>query len=112
MEPVLLQGESRIRLGVAEVVRIVETEDVPSAKAFEVAVSNYFYRLAGEDGNELFAFHWTPDSIAPGEVTFPHLHIGPGLTTVHRLQGGNQRQQGSCSDRTRVSGVYSSDGDH
>jgi hypothetical protein len=88
MAPVQLQRESGVLLTVAQVIRIVESENPRGHRPFEVYVLKYFYRLSGEDGREIFGFHWTPDSLEPGEVTFPHLHVGPGVTLGRTLKGG------------------------
>jgi hypothetical protein len=80
MEQVQLDGPLRLRLVVAQTVETVDAEQDTDSKSFEIRMSSYFYQLTYNDGRELLSYHWTPDAVGPGTVTFPHLHLGAAMT--------------------------------
>ncbi len=55
--------------------RVVEAEGVRGP--FKVSVSGYEYSLDDDQGREVIAYHWHPES-PNGWATFPHLHIEAG----------------------------------
>lgn len=68
-----------ILLVVLQGFRIVATND-PDRGPFKVTTTEYFYRLTTPDESEIVAFHWTPETVNPREVAYPHLHAGPAIT--------------------------------
>lgn len=79
MVPAVLRGAIPITISIALEFRVLERPGTPDP--FTVATTRYFYVLATPTGDEILAFHWTPDAIGQGEVLFPHLHIGPAVVS-------------------------------
>ena len=77
--PVPLRGPNRVRMSAGETVQIVATGAERRDARFRVDTVGYFYQLATAADPELLGFHWTPDAIGVGAVSFPHLHIGPAI---------------------------------
>jgi hypothetical protein len=73
-DPVALGGETRLMLSAREYFRLVEE---PSARErWATRTTTYYYTLNDMAGREIISYHW--HSEAPGNVLFPHLHIGAG----------------------------------
>lgn len=80
---VRLAGAIPAALRIAERYRLAESTSARGS--WQVIVSNHMYTLEvpGTEA-EFLAFHWHPD--APG-VSFPHVHLGPGLAMRADLIG-------------------------
>jgi hypothetical protein len=55
--------------------RVVEYEGLRGP--WKVQIVAYYYTLSNENEQEILAYHWHPAQ--QSEITFPHLHIGPGV---------------------------------
>jgi hypothetical protein len=79
MAPTALRGAIPISISIALEFRILKRRE--TLDPFTVARTKYFYVLATPTGQEVLAFHWAPDAIGQGEVTFPHVHVGRAVVT-------------------------------
>jgi|GEM_PF-1593396 len=72
--------------------RIVRDPEVAQGP-YRATIVEYWYGFAIQDGPSLLGYHWTPETTAVSQRTFPHLHIESGLIgeTVHsRLRSFNK----------------------
>lgn len=74
--PRLRCSQREIYLAVAHQYRIIE-DDPTTRGPWRVRSVGYSYILHGEEGKELFAYQWHPNS--PSPVRTPHVHIGTAL---------------------------------
>lgn len=77
-DPVRLRGVIPLLFSVGHQFRIVETEDHDRGP-FEVRTVQYWYQLETTRGQELLAFHWTPETDRAGQRRYPHLHVGSSM---------------------------------
>jgi hypothetical protein len=82
-DPAPLRHPDGIYLTAQQRARIVR---VPGGREpFKAQTIEYSYSFAVDvtvdnpGGTELLTFHWTPETTAPGEKTFGHLHLGSAL---------------------------------
>ena len=73
-EPVLLNGPSRLMLGLRQNYRVVET--APSEQTHQVEIAGYNYVVYDSDRREVVIYHWHPRSNSP--IATPHLHLKQG----------------------------------
>jgi hypothetical protein len=92
LDPVPLPGEEPIQLRVGQTVRVISDLE----GAFRTSFVQYTYELSMIDGQEILAFHWTPEGGPHGMVTFPHLHVGQAIV------GGNAQFRPSDFHRAHV----------
>jgi hypothetical protein len=79
IEPILLRvnsGNPGVGISVGQSVECVQTGSPRRQERFEAIIVDYFYALSTSEGNEILAFHWTPEPPDPNQQTFPHLHVG------------------------------------
>jgi hypothetical protein len=77
-DPVLLRGAVAVAFTFAQVVRVVDS-DKADYPANEVSLLEYLYAVSTPEGEELLAFHWTPENPDERARTFPHMHVGRAL---------------------------------
>ncbi len=82
LRPVPLRGQHDLLLTVGVDLRITRRENQWAAGSrYIVTFVAYFYQFVLENGQEVLAFHWTPESLDPNAILFPHAHIGPAITS-------------------------------
>jgi|GEM_PF-3584045 len=69
-------GYPSIGITIAQSIRIEETGSPIRQARFAVNVIRYFYALTTAEGNEILAFHWSPQDSDPDKRPYPHLHVG------------------------------------
>lgn len=80
MDPVPLRGAIPLLMRVGQVAGFVEDPLRRRKTAYEVRCLRYIYDFSTDSGQEIIAFHWTPDAVDANAVTFPHLHIGRAIS--------------------------------
>ncbi len=88
--PVSLAGPARIALSVDHHYRILRP--TPHGR-YRVQTVAYYYALDDADGREILAYHWHP---GPGNVPYPHLHVGPGAVDVALLRAAQRSPQANA----------------
>ncbi len=71
-EPVRLRGPHRLTLAASHRFRIIEAEG--DRGPFKVQTISYFYAVSTQAGEEVLAYHWTPET-QEGR-TYGHVHVG------------------------------------
>ena len=73
--PVRLPASVPLLFSAGHKVRIERTATT-AKPVFDAQTVEYWYRFATTDEREIVAFHWTPETVQPGERRYPHLHVG------------------------------------
>lgn len=74
-QPVVLRGDQRLQFSAGWHFRIVHGSDLET-DTFRIELVNYWYVLSSAVGQEILAFHWTPEANPAVTRTTPHLHVG------------------------------------
>jgi hypothetical protein len=77
--PARLRGGSRLLFRMR--IEFVYVQVPDHRGPWRVAAVGYWYTLETQGEQELFAYHWHPNAL--GEITYPHLHLGPAARVGH-----------------------------
>lgn len=77
-DPLQLRSSPAIYLTAGQHIRVVADKE-SSDQPYRILVEEYWYQFLLDSEVELLAYHWTPEASAPGQKTYPHLHIGAAM---------------------------------
>ena len=72
-------GQNALRLRVT--LHFRHAQAAGSLGPWRVSTAGYWYTLSAPDERELISYHWHPN--ASGEISYPHVHLGPLAAVGH-----------------------------